>query len=61
MRALDASTGMEIWSDLVEAPSVAIPAVYTHEGRDYVVFVAGGNPIVKPQVGDQVVAYTIAD
>ncbi|MFZ3584953.1 PQQ-binding-like beta-propeller repeat protein [Loktanella sp. DJP18] len=61
VRALDASTGTEIWSDLVEAPSVAIPAVYTHEGRDYVVFVAGGNPILKPQVGDQVVAYTLAD
>jgi len=61
VRALDARTGTEVWSDLVEAPSVAIPAVYTHEGRDYVVFVAGGNPILKPQVGDQVVAYALGN
>ncbi len=61
VRALDARTGGELWSDQVEAPAVAIPAVYTHAGRDYVVFVAGGNPILKPQVGDQVVAYTLGD
>ena len=50
VRALDARTGHERCSDLVEAPSAAIPAVYTHEARDYVVFVAGGNLILKPQV-----------
>lgn len=61
VRALDARTGTEIWSDLVEAPSVAIPAVFAHQGRDYVVFVAGGNPILKPQVGDQIVAYALSD
>ncbi|TNC66637.1 pyrroloquinoline quinone-dependent dehydrogenase [Rubellimicrobium roseum] len=59
VRALDAATGKEIWSDLVEAPSVAIPAVFTHEGVDYVVFVAGGNSILKPEVSDQVVAYRL--
>jgi len=59
VRALDAATGAELWSDLVEAPSVAIPAVYTHQGVDYVVFVAGGNSILKPQVSDQVVAYRL--
>jgi quinoprotein glucose dehydrogenase len=61
VRALDAATGEELWSDLVEAPSVANPAVYTHEGVDYVVFVAGGNSILKPEVSDQVVAYRLAD
>ncbi|WP_116133350.1 PQQ-binding-like beta-propeller repeat protein [Tropicimonas sp. IMCC34043] len=59
VRAIDAATGKELWSDLVQAPAVATPAVFTHEGRDYVVFVAGGNPILKPEVGDQVVAYTL--
>jgi len=59
VRALDATTGRELWSDLVEAPAVAIPAVYTHEGVDYVVFVAGGNSILKPEVSDQVVAYRL--
>jgi quinoprotein glucose dehydrogenase len=61
VRALDAATGEEIWSDLLEAPAVAIPAAFTHEGVDYVVFVAGGNSILKPQVGDQVVAYRLGD
>ncbi|MBP1806307.1 pyrroloquinoline quinone-dependent dehydrogenase [Rubellimicrobium aerolatum] len=59
VRALDAATGEELWSDLVEAPAVAIPAVYTHEGVDYVAFVAGGNSILKPEVADQVVAYRL--
>lgn len=59
VRALDAATGQELWSDLVEAPAVANPAVFTHDGVDYVVFVAGGNSILKPQVSDQVVAYRL--
>jgi quinoprotein glucose dehydrogenase len=60
VRALDAATGQELWSDIVAAPSVANPAVFTHEGVDYVVFVAGGNSILKPKVADQVVAYRLA-
>ncbi|HSP23895.1 MAG TPA: PQQ-binding-like beta-propeller repeat protein [Saliniramus sp.] len=60
VRALDAATGREIWSDLVEAPAVSIPAVFTHEGVDYVVFAVGGNSILKPEVSDQAVAYRLA-
>ncbi len=59
IRALDAATGEELWSDLVEAPAVSIPAVFTHEGEDYVVFTAGGNSILKPEVSDQAVAYRL--
>lgn len=59
VRALDAATGEELWSDLVEAPAVSIPAVFTHEGEDYVVFTAGGNSILKPEVSDQAVAYRL--
>ncbi len=59
VRALDAATGEELWSDTVEAPSVAIPAVFTHDGVDYVVFTVGGNSILKPEVADQVVAYRL--
>ncbi|WIJ24701.1 PQQ-binding-like beta-propeller repeat protein [Devosia sp. RR2S18] len=60
VRALNAATGEEIWSDLVEAPAVSIPAVFTHEGVDYVVFAVGGNSILKPEVSDQAVAYRLA-
>jgi len=59
VRALDAATGEELWSDLVEAPAVSIPAVFTHEGEDYVVFAVGGNSILKPEVSDQAVAYRL--
>lgn len=61
VRAIDALSGEELWRDDVQAPAVATPAVYTYKGREYVVFVAGGNPIVKPQVGDQVVAYALPE
>jgi quinoprotein glucose dehydrogenase len=59
VRALDAATGQELWSDLVAAPAVSIPAVFTHQGVDYVVWAVGGNSILKPTVADQVVAYRL--
>ncbi|WP_417309631.1 pyrroloquinoline quinone-dependent dehydrogenase [Devosia sp.] len=59
VRAFDLTDGKELWSDLVQAPAVAIPSVYEYDGRQYVVFVAGGNSILKHQVGDEVVAYAL--
>lgn len=59
VRALNAATGEELWSDLVEAPAVSIPAVFTHDGIEYVVFAVGGNSILKPEVSDQVIAYRL--
>jgi len=61
VRAMSAETGEVLWEDLVEAPAVATPAVFVHEGRQYVVFAAGGNQILKPDVSDQVVAYTLPE
>lgn len=59
VRAYSLATGEELWSDLVEAPVVANPAIYEHKGRQYVAFVAGGNPIIKDQVGDQLAVYAL--
>ena len=59
LRAYSLETGEELWSDQAMAPAVANPAVYEYEGREYVAFVAGGNSILKDQVGDQVVAYAL--
>lgn len=59
VRAYSLATGEELWSDLAQAPVVANPAVYEHKGREYVAFVAGGNPILKDQVGDQVAVYAL--
>ncbi len=59
VRAYSLETGAELWSDLVDAPAVANPAVYEYQGREYVAFIAGGNPILKNQVGDQVAVYAL--
>ncbi|SFG94720.1 quinoprotein glucose dehydrogenase [Palleronia marisminoris] len=61
VRALDAETGEELWWDNVMAPAVANPAVYEHEGRQWVVFAAGGNSILKPEVGDEIAAYALPE
>jgi quinoprotein glucose dehydrogenase len=59
VRAIDLKTGKVLWKALVDAPAVANPGTYVYKGRQYVVFVAGGNAILKPQVSDQVVAYAL--
>jgi quinoprotein glucose dehydrogenase len=59
VRAIDLKSGDVLWKALVEAPAVATPATYVYKGRQYVVFVAGGNAILKPQASDQVVAYAL--
>lgn len=61
VRALDAETGEVLWRDVVEAPAVSIPAVYMHEGRQYVAFVAGGNSIIKPEVGDHLAVFALPE
>ena len=59
VRAIDLKTGKVLWKAQVDAPAVADPATYTYKGRQYVVFVAGGNAILTPRVGDQVVAFAL--
>jgi len=59
VRAYSLETGEELWEDQAEAPAVANPSVYEYNGREYVAFVAGGNTILKDQVGDQVVVYAL--
>ncbi|GAB3338528.1 MULTISPECIES: pyrroloquinoline quinone-dependent dehydrogenase [Chromohalobacter] len=61
LRAYSLDSGEELWEDQAEAPAVANPAVYEYEGREYVAFVAGGNSILKDQVGDQVVVYALPE
>ncbi len=59
VRAYSLATGDELWSDIAMAPVVANPSVFEHQGRQYVAFVAGGNSILRPLVGDQVVVYAL--
>lgn len=59
VRALDIKTGKVLWKALVSAPAVALPATYEYKGKQYVVFVAGGNSILTPRVSDEIVAYAL--
>jgi quinoprotein glucose dehydrogenase len=59
VRAVDERTGKVLWSAQVDAPAVAIPATYTYRGKQYVVFTVGGNTILSPRVGDQLVAFAL--
>jgi quinoprotein glucose dehydrogenase len=59
VRAIDLKSGDVLWKAQVDAPAVANAGTYVYKGRQYVVFVAGGNAILKPQVSDEVVAYAL--
>lgn len=61
VRAIDINSGEVLWKGLVDAPAVSLPAVYEYKGKQYVVFTAGGNSILSPKVGDQVVAFALPD
>ncbi|WP_037260598.1 PQQ-binding-like beta-propeller repeat protein [Roseivivax halodurans] len=61
VRAYSVETGEELWEDNVMAPAVSNPAVFEHEGKQYVAFTAGGNSIIKDQVGDQLAVYALPD
>lgn len=61
VRAIDLKSGKVLWKAQVDAPAVANPSTFIYKGRQYVVFVAGGNSILKPQVSDQVVAYALPE
>jgi quinoprotein glucose dehydrogenase len=59
VRAIDLKSGKVLWESLVDAPSVSEPAVYTYKGKEYALFAAGGNSILEPKVGDELVAYAL--
>ena len=59
VRAIDLKSGEVVWRAQVDAPAVANPATYTYKGKQYVVFVAGGNAILKPQASDQIAAFAL--
>jgi len=58
-RALDLKTGRMLWKAQLDAPAVSSPATYVYKGKQYVVFVAGGNPILMPKLGDELVAFAL--
>jgi quinoprotein glucose dehydrogenase len=59
VRAIDLKSGELLWKHLVSAPAAALPAIYQYKGKQYVVFVAGGNTRLTPKVGDEIVAFAL--
>ena len=39
--------------------AVALPAIYSYKGKQYVAFAAGGNSILTPRVSDELVAFAL--
>jgi quinoprotein glucose dehydrogenase len=59
VRASDLKTGNVLGQAGIDAPSVAMPALYSYAGKEYVVFCAEGNPLLTPRISDQVVAFAL--
>jgi quinoprotein glucose dehydrogenase len=62
LRALDLSTGRELWRATLPVGGHALPMTYLVGGRQYVVIAAGGHDrltIGPPALGDYLMAYTL--
>ena len=61
VRAVDLKTGNVLWKSELTAPVVSTPATYTYRGKQFVVFAAGGNPNLMPELGDEIAAFALPD
>jgi quinoprotein glucose dehydrogenase len=58
-RAIDASTGRELWRAKLPVPASAVPMTYMAGGRQYVVIASGGDAISGMKQGDSIMAYAL--
>ncbi|MGB5483119.1 pyrroloquinoline quinone-dependent dehydrogenase [Parasphingorhabdus sp.] len=61
LRAIDVETGKELWKGRLPAGGQATPMSYVWKGRQYVVIAAGGHARVGTKLGDNIVAFALAD
>jgi quinoprotein glucose dehydrogenase len=61
LRAYDLATGKTLWSARLPAGGQSTPMTYLHDGKQYVVIVAGGHGSVGTKPGDHILAYTLPD
>ncbi len=61
IRAIDLQTGETLWTDTLSAGGQATPMTYEHEGRQYVVIMAGGHHFMETPIGDDLIAYALPD
>lgn len=58
-RAIDISTGEEVWQVELPAGGQATPMTYQAEGRQIVVINAGGHDFMETPIGDYFIAYAL--
>ncbi|WP_041350913.1 membrane-bound PQQ-dependent dehydrogenase, glucose/quinate/shikimate family [Nitrosococcus watsonii] len=61
VRGYDLASGEELWRSRLPAGGQSTPATYMgHDGRQYLVVVAGGHGYVGTKLGDAVIAYSLS-
>lgn len=59
LRALDKTTGQELWTGQLPVPAQSTPMTYTIDGKQIVVVDAGGHGGLGTPLGDSVVAFAL--
>jgi len=59
LRAIDKTTGEEVWAGKLPVPAQSTPMTYTLHGRQFVVVDAGGHGGLGTPLGDSVVAFAL--
>lgn len=59
LRAIDISTGEEVWQAKLPAGGQATPMIYEANGRQIVVINAGGHDFMETPIGDYFIAYAL--
>lgn len=60
-KAIDLRNGETIWKDALPAGGQATPMTYEHDGRQYVVIMAGGHHFMQTPIGDELIAYALPE
>jgi quinoprotein glucose dehydrogenase len=59
IRAIDVTSGIELWSHELPYAGMAVPMTYMENGEQYVVIAAGGNRRTFTEEGDAIVAFKL--
>lgn len=59
IRAIDMRTGKTVWSHVLPGGGQANPMIYEHNGKEYLVIMAGGHHFMKTPQSDELVAYAL--
>lgn len=61
IRAIDMRTGDTVWSDILPGGGQASPMVYEHNGKQYLLIMAGGHHFMMTPASDALIAYALPD